>query len=91
LLLGSGSEKHDDAVDALAYLILGVIGDGVEEQKVQYASIENFLIVFMSVRMHTGNCHIQVAFPRRHSTQNLTLLAWCSSGTPSPASNLEAR
>jgi predicted phage terminase large subunit-like protein len=35
-LLGFGSEKHDDAVDALVYLILGVINDGVEEQKVQY-------------------------------------------------------
>lgn len=35
-LLGFGAEKHDDAVDALVYLILGVIGDGVEEQKVYY-------------------------------------------------------
>ena len=30
-LLGFGSERHDDAVDSLVYLILGVIGDGVEE------------------------------------------------------------
>jgi phage terminase large subunit-like protein len=35
-LLGFGAEKHDDAVDALIYLILGVIGDGIEEQKVHY-------------------------------------------------------
>lgn len=35
-LLGFGVEKHDDAVDALVYLILGVIGDGIEEQKVHY-------------------------------------------------------
>src|SRR5580704_10034517 len=35
-LLGFGGEKHDDAVDALVYLILGVIGDGIEEQKVHY-------------------------------------------------------
>lgn len=35
-LLGFGAEKHDDAVDALVYLILGVIGDGIEEQKVRY-------------------------------------------------------
>jgi predicted phage terminase large subunit-like protein len=35
-LLGFGSEKHDDAVDALVYLILGVIGDGIEEQKVHF-------------------------------------------------------
>jgi phage terminase large subunit-like protein len=35
-LLGFGSEKHDDAVDALAYLILGLVGDGIEEQKVHY-------------------------------------------------------
>jgi predicted phage terminase large subunit-like protein len=35
-LLGFGAEKHDDAVDALVYLILGVIGDGIEEQKVHY-------------------------------------------------------
>jgi hypothetical protein len=27
-LLGFDAEKHDDAVDALVYLILGVIGDG---------------------------------------------------------------
>src|ERR1700719_3373295 len=32
-LLGFGAEKHDDAVDALVYLILGVIGDGIEETK----------------------------------------------------------
>lgn len=35
-LLGLGSEKHDDAVDALVYLILGLVGDGIEEQKVHY-------------------------------------------------------
>jgi predicted phage terminase large subunit-like protein len=35
-LLGFGGERHDDAVDALVYLILGVIGDGIEEQKVHY-------------------------------------------------------
>src|SRR4051812_25901436 len=32
-LLGFGVEKHDDAVDALVYLILGLVGDGIEEQK----------------------------------------------------------
>jgi hypothetical protein len=36
LLLGFGVEKHDDAVDALVYLILGLVGDGLEEQKVHY-------------------------------------------------------
>ena len=35
-LLGFGGEKHDDAVDAFDYLILGLIGDGIEEQKVHY-------------------------------------------------------
>jgi predicted phage terminase large subunit-like protein len=35
-LLGFGSEKHDDAVDALVYLILGLVGDGIEEQKVHF-------------------------------------------------------
>jgi predicted phage terminase large subunit-like protein len=35
-LLGFGSEKYDDAVDALVYLILGLVGDGIEEQKVHY-------------------------------------------------------
>jgi len=35
-LLGFGGEKHDDAVDALVYLILGLAGDGIEEQKVHY-------------------------------------------------------
>jgi hypothetical protein len=31
-----GSEKYDDAVDALVYLILGLVGDCIEEQKVHY-------------------------------------------------------
>lgn len=35
-LLGFGGEKHDDAVDALVYLILGLAGEGIEEQKVHY-------------------------------------------------------
>jgi predicted phage terminase large subunit-like protein len=35
--LGFGEEKHDDACDALVYLILGVIGDGIEEQNVHMA------------------------------------------------------
>ena len=35
-LLGFGGEKHDDLVDALVWLILGVAGDGIEEQKVHY-------------------------------------------------------
>lgn len=35
-LLGFGIETHDDAVDALVYLILGVVGDGIEEPKVHY-------------------------------------------------------
>jgi hypothetical protein len=30
-----GVEKHD-AVDALAYLILGLVGDGIEEQRVHF-------------------------------------------------------
>jgi hypothetical protein len=29
-------EKHVAAVDALVYLILGLVGDGIEEQKVHY-------------------------------------------------------
>ena len=35
-LLGFGVEKYDDAVDALVYLILGLVGEGIEEQKVHY-------------------------------------------------------
>lgn len=35
-LLGFGGEKHDDAVDALVYLILGLIGEGIEEPRVNY-------------------------------------------------------
>jgi phage terminase large subunit-like protein len=35
-LLGFGAEKRDDAVDALVYLILGVVGDGIEEKAVHY-------------------------------------------------------
>ena len=40
-LLGFGSEKHDDAVDALVYLILGLVGDGIEEQKVHGGFVHN--------------------------------------------------
>ena len=35
-LFGFGAEKHDDAVDALVYLILGLVGEGIEESKVHY-------------------------------------------------------
>jgi predicted phage terminase large subunit-like protein len=35
-LLGFGSEKHDDLVDALVWLILGVAGEAIEEPKVHY-------------------------------------------------------
>jgi predicted phage terminase large subunit-like protein len=35
-LLGFGAEKHDDAVDALVYLILGQVSDRIEQQKVNY-------------------------------------------------------
>ncbi|MGY4404031.1 hypothetical protein [Bradyrhizobium sp. USDA 3315] len=35
-LLGFGSEKRDDAVDALVYLILGLANEGIEEQKVHH-------------------------------------------------------
>ncbi len=35
-LFGFGAEKHDDAVDALVYLILGVAGDGIEAKTVRY-------------------------------------------------------
>jgi predicted phage terminase large subunit-like protein len=35
-LLGFRVEKHDDTVDALVYLILGLAGDGVEQQRGQY-------------------------------------------------------
>jgi hypothetical protein len=34
--VGFGVEKHDDVVDALVYLILGLVDDGIEEQKVHY-------------------------------------------------------
>jgi hypothetical protein len=33
---GFDGEKHDDLVDAVVWLILGVAGDGIEEQKVHY-------------------------------------------------------
>jgi hypothetical protein len=35
-LLGFGVEKHDEAVVALVYLVLGIAGDGIEEQKVHH-------------------------------------------------------
>jgi predicted phage terminase large subunit-like protein len=36
-LLGFGVEKHDDLVDALVWLILGVAEEGVEQRRVVYA------------------------------------------------------
>jgi hypothetical protein len=35
-LLGFGVEKHDDAVDALVYLILGLVGEGIAPQEIHY-------------------------------------------------------
>jgi predicted phage terminase large subunit-like protein len=35
-LLGFGVEKHDDAVDALVYLILGLVGEGISPQEIHY-------------------------------------------------------
>lgn len=35
-LLGFGIEKHDDLVDALVYLILGVVEGGTSPQEIQY-------------------------------------------------------
>jgi predicted phage terminase large subunit-like protein len=35
-LFGFGAEKHDDAVDALVYLILGLAGEGIEEMKIYH-------------------------------------------------------
>jgi hypothetical protein len=34
--LGFGGEKHDDAVDAPVYLILGLVGYGIEEQRLPH-------------------------------------------------------
>ena len=33
---GFGGEKHDDLVDALVWMILGVAGDAIEQPKVHY-------------------------------------------------------
>jgi phage terminase large subunit-like protein len=35
-LFGFGIEKHDDGVDALVYMILGAVSEGIEPQKVHY-------------------------------------------------------
>jgi hypothetical protein len=35
-LVGLGIEKHDDLCDACVWLILGLVGDAIEEQKVHY-------------------------------------------------------
>jgi predicted phage terminase large subunit-like protein len=35
-LLGFGGEKHDDAVDALVYLILGLVGEGIAPREIHY-------------------------------------------------------
>jgi len=43
-LLGFGGEKHDDAVDALVYLILGLADDGIEEQRVRFLARHGFVI-----------------------------------------------
>jgi hypothetical protein len=35
-LLGFGVEKFDDGVDALVYLILGLVGEGISPQDIHY-------------------------------------------------------
>jgi predicted phage terminase large subunit-like protein len=35
-LLGFGVEKHDDGCDALVYLILGLVGEGIAPQEIHY-------------------------------------------------------
>ena len=35
-LPGFGAEKHDDAVDTLTYLILGVAGDAIGQKVIHY-------------------------------------------------------
>jgi phage terminase large subunit-like protein len=35
-VLGFSAEKHDDLVDALVWLILGLVGEAIGEQKVHY-------------------------------------------------------
>ena len=35
-LLGLVGAKHDDAVDALVYLILGPVGEGIAPQDINY-------------------------------------------------------
>jgi predicted phage terminase large subunit-like protein len=35
-LLGFGAERYDDGVDGLVWLVLGVAGDGIEQQVVHY-------------------------------------------------------
>jgi hypothetical protein len=35
-LLGFGVENHDDGVDALVYLILGLVGEGISPQEIHY-------------------------------------------------------
>jgi predicted phage terminase large subunit-like protein len=35
-LLGFGVERHDDGVDALVYLILGLVGEGISPQDIHY-------------------------------------------------------
>lgn len=35
-LFGFGIEKHDDAVDALVYMILGAVGEGIAPMKIHY-------------------------------------------------------
>jgi hypothetical protein len=35
-LVGLGIEKHDDLCDACVRLILGLVGDAIEEKKVHY-------------------------------------------------------
>jgi hypothetical protein len=41
-LLGFGEEKRDAAVDALVYLILGLVGDAIEEPELHYVEPGSF-------------------------------------------------
>jgi hypothetical protein len=43
-------QKHDDAVDALVYLILGLVGDGVEEHKIHFIQVLGTLLPAISLQ-----------------------------------------
>ena len=81
-LFGFGAEKHDDLVDALVYLILGVVGEGIEERKVHYASGLSSALCSFSVANSSNKssnfANLDAIKPTLHRTSDNSLIAFAA-------------